>query len=106
MNALTKKPTDLQPHENTQQEVPKKQATCKTASLSRVELKTKDNSPLDCRRQGPNHGRRRPWRTPAPAHGSSPESWRLLQMNGAIYATEGHVLSSHTRVGHKRIHGP
>lgn len=27
-------------------------------------------SAQDYRRRGPNHGRRRPWRTPAPAHGS------------------------------------
>lgn len=37
------------------------------------------NLPLDCRRPGQSHGRRRPWRMPAPVHDSSPESWRLLQ---------------------------
>lgn len=35
------------------------------------------HSPRDCRRPSPSHGRRRPWRTPAPAHDSSPESWRF-----------------------------
>lgn len=34
-------------------------------------------SPQGCRLRGPSHGRRRPWHTPAPAHDSSPESWRF-----------------------------
>lgn len=59
--------------------------------------------PLGCRLQGPSHGRRRPWRTPAPDRGSSPESWRFTCTRVREQATRPPVyqIRSHTRYEHK-----